>query len=110
MQETTEVVTTSAKITSSTYWENKFDEMLKWITTNGIKMLLALIVLFILFKVVNVISRRIKKNMVKRKCDPTFTIIIVNLFRKGVKILLFVFRKSTGACRDQRVAISRCVS
>ena len=90
MQETTEVVTTSAKITSSTYWENKFDEMLKWITTNGIKMLLALIVLFILFKVVNVISRKIKKNMVKRKCDPTFTIIIVNLFRKGVKILLFI--------------------
>ena len=90
MQETTEVVTTSAKITSSTYWENKFDEMLKWITTNGIKMLLALIVLFILFKVVNIISRRIKKNMVKRKCDPTFTIIIVNLFRKGVKILLFI--------------------
>ena len=91
MPETTEVVTTtSAKITSSAYWENKFDEMLKWITTNGIKMLLALIVLFILFKVVNVISRRIKKNMVKRKCDPTFTVIIVNIFRKGIKILLFI--------------------
>ncbi len=91
MQETTEVVTTtSPKITSSAYWENKFDEMLKWITTNGIKMLLALIVLFILFKIVNVISRRIKKNMVRRKCDPTFTIIIVNLFRKGVKLLLFI--------------------
>ncbi len=91
MPETTDVVTTtSAKITSSAYWENKFDEMLKWITTNGIKMLLALIVLFILFKVVNVISRRIKKNMVKRKCDPTFTVIIVNIFRKGIKILLFI--------------------
>ena len=91
MQETTEVVTTASdKITSSTYWENKFDEILKWITTNGIKMLLALIVLFIAFKIVNVISRRIKKSMVNRKCDPTFTIIIVNLFRKGVKILLFI--------------------
>ena len=89
MQETTEVVTTASdKITSSTYWENKFDEILKWITTNGLKMLLALIVLFIAFKIVNVISRRIKKSMVNRKCDPTFTIIIVNLFRKGVKILL----------------------
>lgn len=87
---TTEAVTTEAKITTSTYWENKFDEILKWITTNGIKMLLALIVLFILFKVVNVIARRIKKNMIKRKCDPTFTIIITNLFRKGIKILLFV--------------------
>ena len=87
---TTEAVTTEAKITTSTYWENKFDEMLKWITTNGIKMLLALIVLFILFKVVNVIARRIKKSMMKRKCDPTFTIIITNLFRKGIKILLFV--------------------
>ena len=92
MEETTtaENITTEAKITTSTYWENKFDEILKWITTNGIKMLLALIVLFILFKVVNVISRRIKKNMIKRKCDPTFTIIITNLFRKGIKILLFV--------------------
>ena len=88
---TTEAVTTaSEKITSSAYWENKIDEVLKWITTNGIKMILALIVLFILFKVVNVISRRIKKNMIKRECDPTFTIIITNLFRKGVKILLFV--------------------
>ena len=91
MQETTEAATTaSEKITTTTYWENKFDEMLKWITTNGIKMVLALIVLFIAFKIVNVIARRIKKNMVKRKCDPTFTIIIVNLFRKGVKILLFI--------------------
>ena len=92
MEETTtaESITTEAKITTSTYWENKFDEILKWITTNGIKMLLALIVLFILFKIVNVIARRIKKNMIKRKCDPTFTIIITNLFRKGIKILLFV--------------------
>ena len=92
MEETTtaESITTEAKITTSTYWENKFDEVLKWITTNGIKMLLALIVLFILFKIVNVIARRIKKNMIKRKCDPTFTIIITNLFRKGIKILLFV--------------------
>ena len=90
MDETTTVATTSEKITSSTYWENKFDEALKWITTNGIKMLLALIVLFIAFKIVNVIARRIRKNMVAKKCDPTFTVIIVNLFRKGIKILLFV--------------------
>lgn len=92
MNETTvtTVTTQSEKITSSTYWENKLDEVLKWITTNGIKMLLALIMLFILFKVVNVIARRIKKSMVKRECDPTFTIIITNVFRKGVKILLFV--------------------
>ena len=90
MDETTTVATTSEKITSSTYWENKFDEALKWITTNGIKMLLALIVLFIAFKIVNVIARRIRKNMVAKKCDPTFTVIIVNLFRKGIKIILFV--------------------
>ena len=91
MDETTTVVTTTSdKITSSTYWENKFDEALKWITTNGIRMLLALIVLFIAFKIVNVISRRIRKSMVNRKCDPTFTVIIVNLFRKGVKVLLFI--------------------
>ncbi len=91
MPETTEAVTTTTeKITSSAYWENKLDETLKWITTNGIRMLLALIVLFILFKIVNIISRRIKKSMVNRKCDPTFTVIIVNLFRKGVKLLLFV--------------------
>ena len=90
MDTTEAVVTTADKITSRTYWENKLDEVLKWITTNGIKMLLALIVLFILFKVVNLISRRIKKNMLKRNCDPTFTIIITNVFRKGVKILLFV--------------------
>ena len=87
---TTAVTTASEKITSSAYWENKLDEALKWITTNGIKMLLALIVLFILFKITNVIARRIKKNMMKRECDPTFTIIITNVFRKGIKILLFV--------------------
>ena len=91
MDETTTAVTTASdKITSSTYWENKLDEALKWITTNGIKMLIALIVLFIAFKIVNVIAKRIKKKMVARECDPTFTIIITNLFRKGIKILLFV--------------------
>jgi len=91
LADATEVTTTeSDKITSSTYWENKFDEVLKWLTTNGIKMLIALIVLFIAFKIVNVISRRIKKRMVARECDPTFTIIITNIFRKGIKILLFV--------------------
>lgn len=91
MPETTEaVVSTSEKMTSTTYWENKFEEAIEWITTNGIKMLLALIILFILFKIVNVISKKIKKSMVQRKCDPTFTVIIVNLFRKGIKILLFI--------------------
>lgn len=90
-----ETTTTAAseaadKITSSTYWENKFDEALKWITTNGIRMLVALIVLFIAFKIVNVIAKRIRKSMVARKCDPTFTVIIVNLFRKGIKVLLFI--------------------
>lgn len=91
MDETTTVATTaSEKITSSAFWENKLDEALKWITNNGIRMLLALIVLFISFKIVNLIARRIKKNMVARNCDKTFTIIITNLFRKGIKILLFV--------------------
>ena len=91
LADATEATTTeSDKITSSTYWENKLDEVLKWLTTNGIKMLIALIVLFIAFKIVNVISRRIKKRMVARECDPTFTIIITNIFRKGIKILLFV--------------------
>lgn len=86
LAETTTAVVTEKK----DFWEEKTEEIIHWLSTNGIKLLLSLLVLFICFKIVNFIAKRIRKRMIKRNADKTATAIVYNVVRKGIKIVLFL--------------------
>lgn len=69
-----------------TLWNN----FVEWSTTKGIKLVLALIVLFILFKIVNLSSKKIRNKLLKKKVDKTVVSVVYFFLRKGVKIILFL--------------------
>lgn len=71
-----------------------FDEVLKtvvnWATTEGLKLVIGLVVLIIAFKIINLIAKSFKKRMEKKKRDKTITSVIYKLIRTGLKLLVFL--------------------
>lgn len=64
--------------------------IISWLSTEGVKLLIGAIVLFIVFKIINLIARRFRKQMEKKNRDKTITKVVYNIIRKGGKILAFL--------------------
>lgn len=65
-------------------------EVATWLSTEGLKLVFGIIVLFILFKIINAISRRFKKNMEKKNRDKTITVLGYKAIRFGLKGLVLL--------------------
>lgn len=65
-------------------------EIVNWLSTSGVKLLLGVIVLFFGCKIVNLIAKSIRKGMKKKNVDTTITQVTYSLLRKGLKVILFV--------------------
>ena len=61
-----------------------------WATTAGVKIIVALIVMFISFKIINVIGRKIDKTAEKKKADKTIMRTLAYIFKLGMKILVVI--------------------
>lgn len=61
-----------------------------WLVTTGLKVVLALLVFFILCKVINFITKKFDKFLEKKKVDKTLRVFISSWSRKILKVLLFV--------------------
>ena len=61
-----------------------------WIVTEGLKALVAFIVLLILFKITNVICRKLAKLMRKKKLDEAVVRVSETWARRGIKFVLFI--------------------
>lgn len=68
-------------------WHAVGQAALNWCKTSGVKILIGLVVLFILFKITNLLSLRVEKRLVKKNTDKTVAYVINSLVRKGLKIL-----------------------
>lgn len=68
------------------------NEIKEWIVSEGIKIILGLLILCLVFKVINLISKKLEKKLNKKKktLDETITKVALNVFRKGLKILAFI--------------------
>lgn len=71
-------------------WDQIISTVINWATTAGIRLVVALIVLFISFKIVNLIARRIAKMEEKGKVDKTVARVLSYVFRIGAKIVIAV--------------------
>lgn len=65
-------------------------EIAAWLSTEGLKLVFGLLTLFIVFKIINFISRRFKKKMEKNNRDKTITVVGFKVIRYGLKILVFL--------------------
>ncbi len=70
--------------------KNILSEILGWVTTVGIKLILALLILFISFKVINKIARKIEKSTENGRFDKTLTNVLAYILKIGLKILVLI--------------------
>lgn len=61
-----------------------------WIITEGVKVVLGIIVFLILCKVIDFIFKKLEKSLLKKKVDVTITKSAVSFSRKAIKVLLFI--------------------
>ncbi len=71
-------------------WKKILHDVVSWLSTNGVRLLLGLIVLFVLFKVANVIAKRVRRGLEKRGVEKTIYTVTYHAIQKGLKILFFV--------------------
>lgn len=72
-----------------TSFDKVIDSILSWLSTTGLKLVLGLVVLFIVFKIINFFSKKIEKSLTRRHVDKTIESLIVSTFRKGLKFVAF---------------------
>ena len=71
-------------------WKAVLDIVVKWATTTGIRLIIALLIMIISFKIINVVSRRIYKRLEKKKADPTLSRALTGTARLGLKLLILL--------------------
>ena len=75
-------------------WKEKLNEILDtligWATTTGVKVIIAIVLLFISFKIINKISRKIEKRADKGKLDKTLAKTFAYIFKIGLKCLVAI--------------------
>ncbi len=71
-------------------WPALWNAILQWASTTGVKLIIGLILLFILFKLTNKFGRSIKKRMIKKECDKTITSVVYQMITIGLKVVWFI--------------------
>ncbi len=68
-------------------WQLVLNEILAWLSTEGVKLVFGVIVLFIVFKIINRFTRRMVKNAEKKNRDKTLTKVLSRTLRIGLKLV-----------------------
>ena len=71
-------------------WQALLNTVVNWATTTGFKVLIAIVLLFISFKIVNLIARKIEKAGKKHNADKTIMRTLSYIFKLGAKIIVAV--------------------
>lgn len=70
---------------------NEYIEIfLNWLTVNGLKFIFALVILIVVFKIINVFSKKIEKRLIKQNIDKTLSITANNALRIALKIIVIL--------------------
>lgn len=70
--------------------EEYIDEIIIWVIDKGSKLILGVVVLFLVFKIINLLSNSIKRTLEKKNVDLLISTIIYSLIKKGLKIFGFI--------------------
>ncbi len=71
-------------------WQALLNSIVNWATTAGIKLLIALVIMFITFKIINFVGRRIEKSAEKHHADKTIMRTVAYIFKIGMKLVITV--------------------
>ena len=93
MEEVAEATETAAETTSNSKpinWPEVWSAVVEWSLTTGIKIILAIIIMIISFKIINIFSKRIMRKLEKRNADLTLSRALVNVTRLSLKIIVLL--------------------
>lgn len=79
-----------ADLKTKAWWMNQAEKVINWLATKGVKFILALIVTFFALKIVNIISRRFYKKLLKSKADATIARVSFNVLTKVLKVIIIL--------------------
>lgn len=73
-------------------WNAIFSTIMGWVTNTGIKIVIALVILLVSFRLTTVLTRKLEKKLLngKHKADKTLTSTLMYVFRIVIKILVVV--------------------
>lgn len=71
-------------------WKALWQNVLTWLTNEGIQVIIALLILFVSFKLINFLSRKILKRCEKKNVDKTISRTLVYILKLGLKIIIAV--------------------
>lgn len=71
-------------------WNAILDTIVNWALNTGIKLVIALFILIISFKIVNFIGKKIEKSHEKGKMDKTIAKVLAYIFKLGMKIVIAI--------------------
>lgn len=71
-------------------WNEVWSEILKWLSTEGVRLLLGLIAVFLAFKIINILAKGVKKGLTKKETEKTIIYVTDQIIRKGLKIAVLV--------------------
>ncbi len=78
------------KETATVDWQLVLDKIVEWCTTTGIRVIIALILWFIAFRIINFVTKRIYKRLMRKKQDATLSKVLCNMARIVLKVLVVV--------------------
>lgn len=70
-------------------WQGLLDNIVNWATNTGVKIVIALLLWFISFRIINFVTRKIEKRLInKKKLDKTLTTTLFYILRIVLKVVV----------------------
>ncbi|MBR2342757.1 MAG: mechanosensitive ion channel [Clostridia bacterium] len=71
-------------------WQALWNNIVHWAATAGVRLLIALVVLFVSFKLINLVARRIERSANRKNADKTIMRTVAYIFKLGMKIVIAI--------------------
>lgn len=79
-----------AEETKTIDWKALLDVILNWCTTTGIKLIIGLILLFVIFKITNALTKKLYKHLQKKQADETLSRVGTQSIRIVIKLIALI--------------------
>ena len=79
-----------ATTTNQISWSDVWQKIVDWAMNVGIKIIIALVIMFFSFKIINFLTKRLYKHFQKKQVDETIARVVYNLLKLSFKILVLI--------------------
>ncbi len=71
-------------------WQEILETIVGWATTAGVRLVIALVAIVVLFKIINFVGKKIEKSADTKHADKTIMRTVAYIFKLGVKVVVVI--------------------